>query len=689
MLMIPPISDKFVFEAPQNADPVKSAQRSNRRRLAVFLFVFSVTLVPGLVWNLQRPAEYRATARMQVTTGSVASRAETPSAGAVDVEPSAQRNNLLSQAQILTSRPFLDEVLNRLLKEDQTGELLRADAALDLPGIVSVSPIPGTDILELQAIGAPPQLMAKVVNTVIATYREKLFAGHSDASRDAIVNLRDEVARLGVSITRKRAELAAFRERNGVVSSERTENQALAQIKGLSDSLNKANEDAAKADARLRALRESAASGRSPVFSRDNPTLAAIEQRISLTREDLRDMERVYTPDFMRMDPTARALRARLAELEQQLSASKLNSQQAALVAAEEDAAGARANVERLRHQIDSERRAAQVFTGRFHEAQSLEEDLTRLETARRSSGERLAKLEASENGRLPSFTLIESASVPQSTWRPDYLRDGLINLGASFLLGLLAMGFVELFNRKPTSSRGASGALVVPQYWMGNGVTFDAAPPLNELPRNWAQPAVPPLLARTPSPRELSQEEVKELLAAANGEGRLICGLLLLGLTVDEVRALNWEDVDPDTSTLRVRGVSERVLTLPQWLAQALQDGCAISPNHGTTTPDKTDSPLFCNALRQPLSASDIAVRVTCSALDAGLDTPASVAPEALRHTFIANLIHQNIRFSDLGSMVGQMSAKELEVYATIATGSKKVCGSDVDPIMPAVRAL
>ncbi|MBK8745233.1 hypothetical protein [Propionivibrio sp.] len=91
----------------------------------------------------------------------------------------------------------------------------------------------------------------------------------------------------------------------------------------------------------------------------DNPTLAAIEQRISTTREQLRNMERTYTPDFMAMDPTARTLRASLTELERQLTSTRLSSQQAAMADAEEQASGARATVERLRGQIANKRHEA------------------------------------------------------------------------------------------------------------------------------------------------------------------------------------------------------------------------------------------------------------------------------------------------------------------------------------------
>jgi polysaccharide biosynthesis transport protein len=64
MLMLPSLGNEHVFDTSPQTDPVDVARRSNRRRLAVFLFVFSVTLLPGLAWNWLRPAEYRATARV-------------------------------------------------------------------------------------------------------------------------------------------------------------------------------------------------------------------------------------------------------------------------------------------------------------------------------------------------------------------------------------------------------------------------------------------------------------------------------------------------------------------------------------------------------------------------------------------------------------------------------------------------
>ena len=673
MFTTPSFRDQFTFDPPQQADLAESARRANRRRLTVFLIVFLVTLLPGLTWNLLRPAEYRATARVQVATGTVASQIVTTTAGSAAELPTAQRVDLLTQAQILTSRPLFEEVLQRLNREGHTAAFAGADPIGTLQNAVAATPIPETNIVELQAIGTSPQLMAKVVNTVIETYRQQLLTSHDNASQEAILNLRDEVERHGISIGQKRSQLAAFREQSGVVSSERSENEALARVKGLSDSLTKANEDVAKAEARLRTLRESALSGRSPVFAKDNPTLASIEHRISETRAKLRDMERVYTPDFMAMDPAARALQAQLTELEQQLSSSRSSGQQAALAAAEEEAAGARATAERLRSQIGEQRRAAQIFSGNFAEAKALEEDLARLEGARRNASERLAKLEASENARLPNLILIEAASVPDKAWRPDYLRDGLINLTASFLLGLLALWFVELFNRSPLPSPVGSTTVVMPPPWPALNVS--EAAPLAALGVD-AMPTLPQLSARASLPRELSQDEVRALLAAAEDDGRQLCALLLLGLTVDELRQLILGDVDPASARLTIRGPSPRSLPLPEWLAQALRKNTGGHP----------DQALFCDSQGQPLEAAGIGAKLTCAALDAGLEEATSVSPEALRHTCIVNLLRQNVRFSALASLVGQLGSAELAAYAADSSGPRQGRGEAVDPIMPAL---
>ncbi|MBK8745234.1 MAG: site-specific integrase [Propionivibrio sp.] len=150
--------------------------------------------------------------------------------------------------------------------------------------------------------------------------------------------------------------------------------------------------------------------------------------------------------------------------------------------------------------------------------------------------------------------------------------------------------------------------------------------------------------------PKELTQDEVAALLAGADRDGRQLCAILLLGLTADEVKELAFSDLDLKSLRLTVRGASARTLPLPNWLALALARDSAGDP----------DRPLFCDSLGKPLSASDIGARVTCVALDSGIDDATYVTPEALRHTYIDNLMRQKVRFSDLAAFAGKLSAEK-----------------------------
>ena len=676
MFRIPKLRAEIDVEPAGHSDSATAVQRSNRRRLAVFLAVFLFTLLPGLIWNLTRPPEYRASAKLKIASGIVAPQTVTSLTGASSAElPPQQLIELLAQAQVITSRPILEEVHRRLNKEWSANAFAESDPVVAMQNAVGATLIPGTDVVELSAIGGSPQLITRIVNTLIEAYHEQSLTAHDSASQEASINLRDEIERLNRTIVDKRAQLTAFRERSGVVSSERAENEALARMKGLSESLTKANEETAKAEAKLRTLRDSAISGRSPVLAKDNPTLAAIEQRMSATREQLRDMERSYTPEFMAMDPNAKALRARLNELENQLASTRVASQQAALSAAEEEAASARATADRLRAQIDHQRREAQVFSGNFQEAKALEEDLVRIEGARRNATERLSRLEATQNTRMPSIKLIEPAVVPQSAWRPDYVRDALINLGASFLLGLLAIWFVELFAR--TLAPPASTTVVMPQPWFGHALPANTPALLGGGAVDAGQHPVPQLTAQQALPRELTQEEVGALLAAADDQALALCALMLFGLTVDEVRTLTVGDFNPGSGQLAVRGASARELVLPDWLVENLTAIAHTNPKR----------PLFYTTQDEPVAAAEIATHVTYAALDAGLEEPTAVTPEALRHTFILHLLRHNVRFAQIPPLAGHLTPEELKAYANFTSGARQGNACDVNPVMPALR--
>lgn len=230
-----------------DADGAWATRRSNRRRLRVFALVFVVVLLPGLLWDFSRPAEYRATARVQITPGSTTPRSLPSASGGSGAEGTAHASSeLLTQIQVLTSRPLLasvGEVLGRT-GHPLTGE---GDPAARVQAMLSVVPVAGTEVVELHATGAPPELLAAALNVLIETYREQMKADYQEAASEALTQAREEAERLGQTAGERRERLDALRSQGGGISPEREENEVVAQIKGLRTALNTAIERSALA----------------------------------------------------------------------------------------------------------------------------------------------------------------------------------------------------------------------------------------------------------------------------------------------------------------------------------------------------------------------------------------------------------------------------------------------------------
>jgi hypothetical protein len=146
---------------------------------------------------------------------------------------------------------------------------------------VEAVPVPNTNVVELIATGPHREVLAPMLNAIIEAYAIHLAETYRTSSAASLAQAEEEVKKLEGSVAAKRREVESFRLRYNIVSLERDENQILAQTRDLSTSLSAANERVAKAEGRLQALAASAAAGKTVVKSKDDPTLANLEQRAS------------------------------------------------------------------------------------------------------------------------------------------------------------------------------------------------------------------------------------------------------------------------------------------------------------------------------------------------------------------------------------------------------------------------
>jgi polysaccharide biosynthesis transport protein len=647
-----------------------TATKSNRRRLHVFLATLIVALGVSLAYTWLRPPEYRASARLDITPGTGSLRSAPTQATGAD-EP---MRPFLTEVQVLVSRPVLEEVAQRLQSVGEDLSSLGPDPVAGMQARLQASPVADTHVVELIATGNRPALLAPIVNTVVEVYEARLADAYRASSGEAMTRADDEVNKLEQTVAARRRDVEAFRMRNNIVSLEREENDVLTRVRNLSTSLSAANDKAAAAEGRLQALTAAAQSGR-PVRSRGDAAVSGLEERVAQMHEEQRELERGFTPDYLAKDPKVVAQRAKLAELERQLVEQRAASRQTALLDAQDELASARAVAARIRADMGSSRQEVAQFTARFNEYKSLQAELEELEKAKADAVQRRAKLEASERARMPSIRILEAATTPLAPWRPLYWRDTAISTGASLVLALLAMWLVELFNRPEPQP---SVVLIQPQ----PGALRYEGPQLEALGDRSAQArklesAEPALLPRQPKfPRELGQDEVAALVRAADAGPRRAILLLLSGVDPDELFALSWRDFDSSRGTIRVGGASGREIALGVPLRELLE--------HSPRTDESEPLVAFD---QHPATRDNIEAQILCAAHDAALEEPAQVTSACLRHTYLAYLVRQGIRFADLTRLVGPLPADVVGAYSALAPPGTRLGSGEAQLLHPALR--
>jgi uncharacterized protein involved in exopolysaccharide biosynthesis len=654
-----------------------TAARANRRRLGVFLGTLAVALAVSLAYTFLRPAEYRATSRLEIIPGlgSAPSQAQSgPISTAITDNAAESPRPFLTEVQVLTSRPVLAQAAGRLAHAGQDPSALGSDPIDFIQSHLEARPIADTNVVELAVTGSNAELAAALANAIVEAYRVRMEEDYRQSATEVVDRADEQAKRLEASVAAKRREVEAFRLRHNIVSLERGENEALARASNANASLKTVEERMAIAEGKYRALAESAAAGKSVVRARDDPTLAGLEQRASQARVELGELERGFTPDYLGREPRAIALRARIAELDVQAKAQRETSQRAALQEAQDELASAQQAVQRIQSQIAGSRQEASAFTARYNEYKSRQNELDALDAAYRAAAERKVKLAASEQARMPTINVLETASTPRQPWRPLYWRDAAVGVAGSVVLALLAMGLVELFNRPEPQP-----ALVIAQSLAGR--PYEAMPILAG--GGAAGAALPgmamPLLAQQPTlPRELRQDELSALLRAASGVDRAAVLMLLSGVSPDELAGLRWSDVDLAQHRVRIGGEPAREIGLSEPVHRVL----AARPSPAGT------EPLF-GAPGRAGARDAFDAQILCAAHDAGLESAAEVTTECLRHTYIAFLVRQGIRFADLTELVGYLPRDVLARYAALAPGGSRTPREAIDTVLPAVRQI
>ena len=612
----------------QDARSAQGTGPAGWRRWKVFFGVLLLATAIGLVIVYSRAPVYRAAASvLTVKPKAVDSR----SADA-DIE------HVAIQGRLLLGEELLGRVSERLSANGDD-----AVAGVDrLRSMLSVTPVPDTNLLELRAEGESPEQLQRAVNRWAESYEGFRLEEIEAATGRTSAELEEQQARLLSKIDAARAELLAYRQAHDIVSLERTENRSLATLKGLNDSLNKARERLIEATARKTAVDEAIARGETVIPDAQKAEITNLQLDVQSGRARLADLKQRYTERYIERDPDLRAFPEVVRELENELALAVKLAKQTVSDEARQELDAARASVRALEQQLAEHQNEVQLFTDRFKEFTALEEGLAGLERLVAENKERLAQIQVQNLQKYPPIQVVEWARVPSQPIYPDYNRDLMIALASALGLALFVTWLVEYLSERarPGQTSPWLGVRVYP----GGPQTLDAPTGENRLAYAHATPAslASPASHQLPMlPRELSTAEITTLLTAAEPLTAGCATLLLGGVSPSELPLLGADDLDRTRGLVGINGANRREVPMSPaaWnrlepLLEELQGG--------------GDS----------LSLTELDSRLADAARAAQLADPASVNALALWHTYVVFLVRQGIDAYALARRAGAIPA-------------------------------
>jgi hypothetical protein len=441
-------------------------------------------------------------------------------------------------------------------------------------------------------------------------------------------------------------------------------------LQGLQEALNKARERETTAKGQLAALKETTLQANPVLRTQDQARVDALQSRADDLREQLKQLGEKFTPRYMALDPDIVSMTQNLEKLERQIVDARQQSQKQAVAEAEREFFSARQTVADLQQQLTARQQAAQAFTARITEHKALQQELEQLEQLHQQTQARLTQEEIAHQQNFPTVTILSQPTLPSAPIYPRYARDAGLSLAGSLLLAILAVGLYEFLNRSPTAPARSEPHF----HFFAPPETRPTAMPLTStaLPGQAALPQISPRL-------ELTVADVGALLAVADPAGRLLIALLLSGLSLEEAISLRWEQVDLTTNQLQVVGASARSIPLSglprvELTRQAQDQPTATAP--------------VVRRQGHPLTLEDATALLDCIAHDAGMAEPAGVIPQQLRHTYLAFLVRQGVRLTELERIAGHLTPTVLAQYKTLSPPNSRRPLAQIDRIYPALYA-
>ncbi len=422
-------------------DSIELAAYHPWRRGFFFLIGLCIGAAAVFAWLYTRPPEYIAVSQLRIFPAATLTDANA-------ANPQDRTIAFLTEVQVLTSQAVLKDALVRLR---ETGGLhdLGPDPAGAAQRLLRARPLEQTQVVELSAKGPEPGFLVRLLNAVTKSWQARATRAYQQQVSAENDGLKKQADDLHTATMAAQAKLDEFREANGFVANG-AENALVADVQNLSTSYTTALASFAKAQAHLQMLQNVSAAGAAPNASQSDPAIAALEQKAAELRDQLNDLRRRFTPQYLALDAETRSLPDRVAALDGQIAAQRNAGRAADLRATDEQVQASQLQLERLSGEVSAKQKQIEDLAARRAEDNALQADLDRAQTLERSLSDRAANLQTVQRERAPRLEVLQTAQFSVAPIRRINTTNAPVALAAALSAGVLAALLSKLLDDAP-----------------------------------------------------------------------------------------------------------------------------------------------------------------------------------------------------------------------------------------------
>lgn len=561
----------------------------------------------------------------------------------------------LAQRQISLHKQRLksNSVLNLVVAQLEQDQRLMTNVQALLKNLSTQASITGR-IITLKANGIVPQTLKPILDTWIKVYL-KLIASESLVNKQGELLVADRQSQLlELKISEQAQQLQIFANENNITSLERDENRALSKTKNLGDNLDQALADKAQAQALLDSLMEFINSGQVIIRPGDKSQIDAIKLNLQELNANLSALSDKYTQAYLERDPDIVTLQQKALQLRILLDEQIKTSQSNYLLDVKQNLSVAKGKVEQMNTQLVEQVELAQAFSQNLEQYKRLDDELKSLQT----QAQTLKNQQVAQEVTKPfdaKISVLEPAYTPDFSIGPNYQLQSFISLVTAVLLAILSMLlFSFIFKQKATAST-SNFVMFQGQDRTSNFSNIGLSEHkkltgsyTQTFPENDKLASIPIVL------RLLSSDECQMLFSIANNQGKVLIGLILSGVNIDELLVLKKAHFKKSYLILKLDNQFSRNVNIKNELAEALQAIC-----NGLA-----DEQIIWSNIESHEDFSQLLMNI---GHDAQMAFPEQLSLDVLRHTYLTYLASQGARLNDIEKIAGYASPSTLALYRNV----------------------